>query len=298
MIAQATSDPNLVVRLYQSIDFLHLLFAVGVVAAAYLSNRGADRLLEHLAERLPRYRLVAKRAGSFLRLGLFFVASYLVVLVLLQGNRTLLYAVGGTVLVAAGLGMKGTVSSILSGIVLLVDQPFQVGDQVEFDGDYGEVTAIGLRSVQILTREDREVTVPNHRFLTDAVKSTSGGGLDMMVELDFHIAVTEDHQLARDLVYEACISSRFSHAARPVEVQVHERDHAMGLSTVLTARTYIFDARDDGSFKTDVIERVRRAFRRHDIQRPYQRTYEIRSRESADDPTAHEQYVRGGRVEE
>lgn len=285
IIAQTAPDANLLVQLYKSIDFVGLFLALGLVGLAYLSNRIVGGLLDRFAERVPRYRLPAKRLQSFVRLGLFLTAVVAVVLLLSRDNQPLLYGLGGTLLVAAGLGLKGTVSSLFAGVVLLVDQPFQVGDQVQYKDVYGEVLAIGLRSVRIWTREDEEVTIPNHRFLEDAVASASAGSLDMMVEMEFHVAAAEDHELARDLVYEACTASRFTHLDRRVEVFLREEDRGVGLSTIVTCRAYVFDARNDGSYKTDLTERVRRAFREHGLQRPYQILHEVRPPNSDTLPT-------------
>ena len=97
-----------------------------------------------------------------------------------------LIAVGGTVAVAIGFALKDFVASIVAGLVILVDRPFQVGDRVSFDGYYGEgpyldeivfkivpeTTALGiqLRAGEIHGCDDAEISqlavldgVPNLR---------------------------------------------------------------------------------------------------------------------------------------
>ena len=275
ILAQSSPDPSLVARLVATIDLQKLVAALAVAGVGYLLSRLVTDGLDRIAEGTPRLRLVAKRAGSFVRLALFFGGAYLVVMVLLSGRRGVVFGLAATLLVATGLAMKSTVSSVVSGILILIDQPFQVGDRVRFEETYGEVTDIGLRSVRILTLDKRCVSIPNNRFLTGEVASSSAGTLEMKVVTDFEVAVTEDHQLARELVYESCVSSRYVFLEKPVEIAVSESDGPIGLSTTITCKAYIVVARYEGAFVTDLTERVRRAFREHDIQRPYQRTYEL-----------------------
>ena len=55
----------------------------------------------------------------------------------------------GLVFFAFSFSSKDLVASLMSGIILLFDRPFQVGDRISFDGVYGEILEIGLRGVQI-----------------------------------------------------------------------------------------------------------------------------------------------------
>src|SRR4051812_22270601 len=47
-------------------------------------------------------------------------------------------------------------------------QPFQVGDRVQFSGEYEDILKIGLRSVRMNTLDHNVVTIPNNKVLTDS----------------------------------------------------------------------------------------------------------------------------------
>ena len=175
-----------------------------------------------------------------------------------------------------------SVSSLIAGILLIVDQPFQVGDRVRFGDVYGEVTEIGLRSVRIVTLDDYEVSIPNNKFLNEATTSTSAGTLDMMVDIDFYVGISEDTDLVEQIVYESCVASRFAYLEKPVKMSVVEEETETGLSLRVTCKAYIIDARYEVDFVTDVTERVKTAFREHEIQRPYHREYLLKGVERAD----------------
>lgn len=61
------------------------------------------------------------------------------------------------------MAAQETLADFITGIVIMVDQPFRLGDRVDIkDLDtWGDVTEIGWRSTRILTRDHRMVAVPN-----------------------------------------------------------------------------------------------------------------------------------------
>src|SRR5690606_41093854 len=102
-------------------------------------------------------------------------------------TKEVLLAIGGTAAVTVGFAVKDLAASILAGVIIIIDRPFQVGDRVSFGGVYGEITSIGLRSVRLVTLEGVVVTIPNNKFLTDMVSSGTWGALDMLVQVDFYV---------------------------------------------------------------------------------------------------------------
>ena len=163
-----------------------ILFVMTVVA------RIISRQAEILGDRIASQRLAIQQAGSFLRFVVYMLGIGLAVLTLFDLTEQMLLAIGGTVAVAAGFAMKDLVASLIAGIIILADRPFQVGDRVTFAGYYGEVTHIGLRSVRLMTLDDTQVTIPNNKFLTEAVASGNAGAVDMMIQVDLYIGIDQD----------------------------------------------------------------------------------------------------------
>ena len=86
--------------------------------------------------------------------------------------------------VSAALGMGGfaialaaqdTISNIISGLVIMFDSPFKIGDRIEVTGldTWGDVVNIGIRSTQVRTRDNRLVIVPNTAVVDSAVVNYS-----------------------------------------------------------------------------------------------------------------------------
>lgn len=278
----AQANPADVAELAKKIeffDFTKITVALVVTLIAYFANRLLGSLLDRMGEGHAKRRLLFKKVQSFMKLGIFILASYLVVITFFGGDEDnkALIGLGGTLAVAIGFALKDTASSLMAGVLVLIDQPFQVGDRVQFGSTYGEVKEIGLRSVRIVTLDDNEVSIPNNKFLTESVASANSGALDMMVVIKFHIAMTEDFDLAKKLVFEACITSRYVFLHKPVVILLKEEVTQIAFSTVISCKAYVIDTRYEMAFVSDVTERVKRAFRVHGIQSPYHREYSVKA---------------------
>lgn len=240
---------------------------VGVVLAWVLLT-AATRVLDDLGERFTERRLLFKQAKALTRFFVYLVVPFALASSVLRLESEVLFAVAGSVSVAVGFAFKDLLGSLLAGVILLMDRPFQVGDRITFGGYYGEVLEMGLRSVRLATLDDNLVTVPNSKFLTDEVASANAGQLHAMVVMHFHVAAAEDFVTARRLVAEANTTSRYVYLNMPVVTELENRFMGERFVTTVTSRAYVFDVRYEKAFVTDVTERVKLAFRAAGIHTP------------------------------
>ena len=71
--------------------------------------------------------------------------------------------------VAIGFAFKDIFQNLLSGILLLISEPFRIGDQI-VSGDYeGTVEDIKIRATTIKTYDGRQVVIPNSDLYTSAL---------------------------------------------------------------------------------------------------------------------------------
>ncbi|MCA9494960.1 MAG: mechanosensitive ion channel, partial [Myxococcales bacterium] len=135
-----------------------LPFALLVVVVAWgLLNLGT-RLLDDLGERFTDRRLLFKQTKALTRFFIYLTVPVIVASSVLQLQSEALFAVAGSVSVAVGFAFKDLLGSLIAGVILLMDRPFQVGDRISFGGFYGEVMEMGLRSVRMATLDDNLVT--------------------------------------------------------------------------------------------------------------------------------------------
>jgi small-conductance mechanosensitive channel len=91
-------------------------------------------------------------------------------------DMTAWLASAGIVGIAVGFAAKDTLANLFSGVFIMADAPYKIGDYIVLDsGERGEVTHIGMRSTRMLTREDVEVTIPNSVMGNSKIINESGG---------------------------------------------------------------------------------------------------------------------------
>ena len=91
-------------------------------------------------------------------------------------DMTAWLASAGIAGIALGFAAKDTLANLISGVFILADTPYKIGDYVVLDsGERGKVTHIGIRSTRLLTRSDVEVTIPNAIMGNTRIINESGG---------------------------------------------------------------------------------------------------------------------------
>ncbi|HEC20078.1 MAG TPA: mechanosensitive ion channel family protein [Gammaproteobacteria bacterium] len=91
-------------------------------------------------------------------------------------DMTAWLASAGIVGIAVGFAAKDTLANLFSGVFILADAPYKIGDYVVLDsGERGKVTRIGIRSTRLQTRDDVEITIPNAIMGNSRIVNESGG---------------------------------------------------------------------------------------------------------------------------
>ncbi len=239
-----------------------------IIAGAWLLLRFVDKLVVNLGNLFADRRLLLQKLSAFFHFGVYLVTIVVVVLLSFEVNREILAILGGTIALASGFALKDSVASLVAGVMIMLDRPFQVGDRVSFGGQYGDITAIGLRSVKLLTLDDNTVTIPNNRFTTDITSCGNYGVPDMQVVIDFHIGTDQDVHRARELIREATATSRYVYLSKPIIVNVSQVIIDSYIALRVKLKAYVLDTKYEKAFETDVTLRVLEAFSENGIQPP------------------------------
>jgi small-conductance mechanosensitive channel len=242
--------------------------SVLVVVAALLFLNLVNRVVERLSESFAQWRLFLHKVRALIHFSVYLLMGAAVVLLSFRLSGPVLTLLGGTAAVALGFAFKDLATSLVAGITIMVDRPFQVGDRVTFGGHYGDVTSIGLRSVRLQTLDDNTVTIPNSMFFADVTACGNYGELDMMVVVEFHIGADQDVRGARELVREAAITSRYVYLAKPVDVVAKQVLLENCVAVKLTLKAYVLDIVHEKAMETDITLRVLETFAKEGVQPP------------------------------
>ena len=242
--------------------------SVLVVLAAVVALRLVSGLAEGLGERFTSQRLLIQKLESITRFAVYVVTAAVSVGLSVRLDSTALTVIGGALAFAVGFAMRDLVAAFIAGITIMFDRPFQVGDRVEYGGQYGDIIKIGLRSVQMNTLDHNIVTIPNNKVLTDVTSSGNYGELEMQVPMTFYVGIDQDVSRAREIVREACLTSGYVFLGRDVPVLTKQLLVQNYVAFEIKARPYVLDTKYEKAFETDVHLRVTEGFRKAGILPP------------------------------
>jgi small-conductance mechanosensitive channel len=164
---------------------------------------------------------------SFFRALANVIVTAIVIIVLLGHfgiEPSALVATLGIGTLAVALAAQETLSDMIAGFMIMLDQPFVVGDRVAIQDidTWGDVTEVGLRSTRILTRDNRMVSVPNSVIGKGLVVNYSDPSTVYRVETHVGIAYGTDVEQARKVMSDALAAEDWVMHEKPIEALLLE----------------------------------------------------------------------------
>jgi len=120
-------------------------------------------------------------------------------------------ASAGILGIAIGFAAKDTLANMLSGIFILADAPYQIGDFVILDsGERGMVTDIGIRTTRLLTRDDIQIILPNAAIANAKIVNETGGPTDKeRVRVKVGVAYGSDVDHVEEVLLQVATDSEY-----------------------------------------------------------------------------------------
>lgn len=144
----------------------NLFRAVVKIALGLVLGRLAGNGLAGLLGGKDAQRAMILRRVTFYGIAGLFAASALMELGFDLG---VLLGAAGILTVAIGFASQTSASNVISGLFLLGERPFAVGDIVRVNGTVGEVLSIDLLSVKLRTLDNLYVRIPNETLIKSEV---------------------------------------------------------------------------------------------------------------------------------
>ncbi|WP_434784100.1 mechanosensitive ion channel family protein [Marinobacter apostichopi] len=160
------------------------LLVLGVVLGS-VAGRSAARFMEQRSSR--HHTVMVRRLVFYVIVLLFAVAA------LREAGFSLDVVLGaaGILTVAIGFASQTSASNMISGLFLLVEKPFEIGDVIEADATIGEVIGIDMLSVKLRTPDNLYVRIPNETLIKTRVVNRSRFPIRRL-DLTVGIAYAED----------------------------------------------------------------------------------------------------------
>jgi small-conductance mechanosensitive channel len=259
--------PNVTAELpLKTIDANLILYILFIVVIAYVLSWLLSFILMHVSERIGWYRTSITMIIPLLKLLIYLVALYYIVIALIEPSLTQMIAFSGLFGAAIGFGLKDLFADIVGGVVIIFEKPYQIGDMVTIGDKYGEVKDIGIRATRIQTPGDETVSVPNFTIFAQPVTSGNAGDLAMMIVIDLFIHPDSDAEKAMKILREALVTSKYVIISKKYPYTVLLDDFPFYKR--IRAKGYVNDLRLEFEFKSEVTRRAWAEFKKEGIRPP------------------------------
>ena len=198
-----------------------ILSALAVVVVTWLVTKVVRFILDH--EILPRLDL---RTGVPIAIStivgyVLVLTGFVLAMAALGIDLTKVTLLAGALGVGVGLGLQGVVSNFASGLILMLERPINVGDQIDVGGVVGEVKRIGVRSSTIRTGQGAEVIVPNSDLASKQVTNWTLSDRARRYEIDVGVEYGSDPARVLRLLEDAAGGSAGSAEGAAAARAVH-----------------------------------------------------------------------------
>ncbi len=230
-------------------------------AARIYLRRFHTRWLHQLEPRLGRHTTVLLTRFSAYGIWLFWLFG---VLILFGVNPGTLIAGLGLFSVAIGFAAQKSVSNLISGLFILFDRPFEIGDFVDIGGTVGTVMTIDLLSTRIRTPDNLLVRIPNEAVLGSVIKNFTHFDIRRL-SLQVGVGYDSDLKQVQDVLHRVLSEHPLVLVDPAPRVMLTEfADSSINFEIwVWVERTHFLDAR------TQIAQAIKEAFDREGIEIPF-----------------------------
>lgn len=173
----------------------------------------------------------------------------------------------GAIALAVGFAAQDIISNFVSGIFIIRDEPFHVGDWIEWDGKEGVVRDVQLRTTKIETFDNEVITVPNSQLANNPVTNPVSND-ELRITFSFGIDYDDNIEQAKQVILEEARSTQGTVSDPSPTVRLTE----LGDSYVgLTGAVWIAEPThsDYVKVRSDFVQAVKERFDAEGIDMPY-----------------------------
>jgi len=234
-----------------------ILIICGFVLARLIST-ALNKLLEKTTD-VHRMMLI-KRGSYYLVLGLFLISA----LHELGFNLSVLLGAAGILTVAIGFASQTSASNLISGLFLMAERPFSVGDVIRAGNTTGEVLSIDLLSVKLRTFDNLFVRIPNESLIKTEVTTLTKFPI-RRVDVLVGVAYKEDLKKVREVLNQVADKNPLSlEEPKPLYVFKGFGESSLDIQFSIWAKRENFL-----ELKNSIHEEIKNAFDEQGIEIPF-----------------------------
>ncbi|MBT8203787.1 MAG: mechanosensitive ion channel [Eudoraea sp.] len=195
-----------------------------------------------------------------------YVAVILVTMSVAGIDITILITASAALFVGLGLALQELFQDIIAGIFIITDKSLMVGDIIEVDSKVVKVFEIKLRTSRGLTRDDKVIVIPNHKFITDIIYNHTQNQQTTRESVNVGVAYGSDVEKVSGLLLE-CAQKHPAVLKRPEPMVLFED---FGDSALLfSVKFHIAESFTSPLVKSDIRYSIDRVFRDNQVTIPF-----------------------------
>jgi small-conductance mechanosensitive channel len=237
-------------------------------------GRYLRKILDHNI--LPQAGAEKAVAHAIATLSFYFIAvlGIIVSLTAMGIDLSSLTVILGGLSVGIGFGLQAIVSNFVSGFILLFEKSIGPGDVIDIAGKTGQVKAIGIRSITILTRDNIELIIPNSYYLTEIVTNLTRSSNDVRLRVNVGVSYGTDPRLVEKALLETCEHPELLMHPKPAVQFVDFADSSLNFQLLV----WTTQAKHINIISSDLRYKIFDVFKKYNIEIPFpQQDVHIRS---------------------
>lgn len=243
---------------------MNLLRFVAILFVSYLVARIVAWVVNWLLERKVKLSTLAEKLVSRTIKDVMMVIGFAIALTALEIDITPIIAAIGAAGFIIGFALQGTLSNFASGLMILLNRPFDEGDVVTAGGITGKVDQMNLVSTTFRTFDNQTIHVPNNEIWGSVITNITANE-NRRVDMEFGIGYEDDFEEAERIIGEVVASHELVLEDPEPMVVMHE----LGDSCVMIVCRPWAKTSDWWTVKTEVTRRVKQRFDELGISIPY-----------------------------
>jgi len=238
-------------------------FAAALVLA-YLVAKFASLIVNWLLERKLKLSQLAEKLIANVTKYVLLLVGFAVALTALEVDVTPILAAFGAAGLVVGLALQNSLSNVASGLMILANRPFDVGDIVNAAGVTGTVQQMNLVSTTFRTFDNQTIHVPNNEIWNNVITNVTANPT-RRVDLEFGVGYDDDFEQAERIIREVVDN----HELVLDEPEPEVVTHALADSSVnIVCRPWV-KTRDWWRAKNEITREVKRRFDAAGISIPF-----------------------------
>jgi small-conductance mechanosensitive channel len=165
VVEDSITVDNQVIKGRRGVTIGKVVMAILILVMGYWLSNLVARWFERLT--VKRLKVEPNQASLIRRWVRMVLVLGLVIFALLSVKipLTVFAFAGGALAIGVGFGTQTLLKNFISGIIILFERPFRVGDVLDVAGNRGKVTGIGIRSSVLELWDNTEILIPNSALL-------------------------------------------------------------------------------------------------------------------------------------